>query len=96
MQIEPKTSANLPALPSTRPVTSEQPAYSSRKEAASETIFVPTVALIDLLVQFRQLPEIRHEAVQQAQSRLASGELDTPAATAETARAILSVDAPSN
>ncbi len=51
--------------------------------------FQPTGDLAKLLTAIRQTPDVRSDAVQSASARVASGELSTPEAATETARAIL-------
>jgi hypothetical protein len=65
---------------------------SSATDAGS---FTPTSELAALLSAVRQAPDVRTDAVESATAKLASGELDTPEAAADTAKAFLAT-APEN
>lgn len=88
MRIEPAGTPATPAPSSTAPAP--KPADSGNEAAPlSKTTFVPTGRLASLLAQARSQPEMRNEAIEDAASKLASGELDTPEAMLDTAREIL-------
>lgn len=58
--------------------------------AADAGSFTPTSELTALLTAVKQAPDVRPEVVESVAARLASGELDTPEAAADTARSLLS------
>ena len=55
--------------------------------ASDSSQFIPTSDLSRLLVAARAAPEVRADAVRDAVTKLATGELDTAAAAADAARA---------
>jgi hypothetical protein len=72
--------------PRTEGVASGVPASSLPAQTSS---LVPSFDLLTLHAALRQLPAIRSDAVAETVRRLASGQLRTPDALAQTAGAIL-------
>lgn len=62
--------------------------------AAEAESFELTGELAALLAGVRQAPEVRAEVIESVAARLAAGELDTPEAAADTARALLASPPP--
>jgi hypothetical protein len=87
-----------PPLPQTSAGTA---ARTTRSNGTTGTVadagsFTPTSELASLLAAVKQAPDVRTDAVESAAARLASGELDTPEAATDTARALFATppDAP--
>ncbi|MDB5307468.1 MAG: hypothetical protein JWO38_1670 [Gemmataceae bacterium] len=91
MQIPPSgtypQTARTPANTASR--TAGQAPDGSAAPAAEAGAFTPTTDLATLLSAVRNTPEIRADVVQSAATRLAAGELTTPQAAGDTARALL-------
>jgi hypothetical protein len=90
MQINP-SGAYTPASPSQlggaeRAASRPQQAAGAGAEVSSYT---PTPDLTRLLQSVRQMPDVRPEAIAAAGALVASGDLQTPGAVADTAQAIL-------
>ncbi|GIW85094.1 MAG: hypothetical protein KatS3mg107_0754 [Gemmataceae bacterium] len=51
--------------------------------------FSPTEQFSQLLLALQQLPDVRTDVIEAVAARLANGELESPQAAAETARALL-------
>lgn len=61
---------------------------------AAEETHTPAPELVRLLQTLQQIPQLRQEVIGEVAQRLAGGELQTPAATEGTVRAILSGEMP--
>lgn len=78
----PQTTSGVPSRAVARTSESASPA----PEAAS---FEPTSELAKLLTLVSQAPEVRSDVVKDVATRFAAGELNTPDAATDTARAFL-------
>lgn len=78
-----RSSGSTPARGADRPADAAGPA------ATDPTSFTLTGDLARLLSAVRNAPEVRAEVVEATATKLAAGELDTPAAAADTARSVL-------
>lgn len=87
MRIDP-TGNFSPVTPPPSGVVS-RPANSSTPAPTEGEVFAPTSELAQLLAAARLTPEVRTEVIEAVAARLATGELATPEAAAETARALL-------
>lgn len=91
MQVNPSGSYQQPTRTSgtttAKAAPGDRPASAAAVDDAGS--FTPTGDLANLLALVRQAPEVRAEVVQAAATKLASGELSTPEAAADTARAFL-------
>lgn len=81
--------ASTPARPAVRPAE----AHTSPLDGAA---FALTAQLAQLLATVQAHPEVRPEVIQSVAARMAAGELATPEAAAETAKAMLDSSAISN
>lgn len=77
-----RTGTSTPARPA------EPAGGASVGSAASHEGFTPTGELARLLAAAKEAPDVRADVVAAAAARLEAGELDTPAAAADTARAM--------
>ncbi|SRR6266542_1464777 len=73
----------------TAPRTARSTESSNAGTVADAGSFTPTSELAALLTAVKQAPEVRAEVIESVAARLAAGELDTPEAAADTARALL-------
>jgi hypothetical protein len=90
MQVNPSGTYQQTAR--TAPNTGAKPAGDRAGGAApveDTGAFIPTSDLTNLVALARSAPEVRAEVVQAAAARLAAGELSTPEAAADTAKAFL-------
>jgi hypothetical protein len=92
MQVNPLGTPLPPSKPAGN--SAAKPAPSSTDSSASGAVsesnsFTPTGELAALLSAVRQAPEVRTDAIESVASRLASGELETPEAAADTARTLI-------
>jgi hypothetical protein len=85
-----------PQLPQTTAGTAARTTRSNDTTGTVAGSFTLTSELASLLSAVKQTPDVRTDAVESASARLASGELDTPEAATDTARALLATppDAP--
>jgi hypothetical protein len=74
----------------TAPKAARSPESPSPNAVSDAGSFTPTSELTALLTAVKQAPDVRPEVVESVAARLASGELDTPEAAADTARSLLS------
>lgn len=90
MRVDP--SGTHQPIPQTTTGTPVRPAVRT-PEAASSSLdgaaFALTAQLAQLLATVRTTPEVRADVVEAVAARLEAGELATPEAAAETARAML-------
>lgn len=70
------------------PVRSSGRGTEAHTSSLDGAAFALTAQLAQLLATVRALPEVRTEVIESVASRLASGELTTPEAAAETAKAM--------
>ena len=97
MRVDPSTNAQSPiALSQADAATSRSTAKTSAASGSANGAgtFVMTDKLAQLLASVRSAPDVRPEAVASASAKLASGELDTPQAAADTAKALLNDEQP--
>jgi hypothetical protein len=96
------TNPNQPPVPSTdnsvsadaAPVTGHDvPASSSSVASATSRSYpvslVPSFELLNLAATLQQVPPVREDVIAETVRRLATGELQSPSAVEQTARAIL-------
>jgi|GEM_PF-3132267 hypothetical protein len=94
------TNQNQTPVPSTgnradTPPTPRSDAAASASSASSSTfpsfpdVLVPSFELLSLTAALQQVPPVRQEVIAETVRRLNTGELQTPTALEQTARAIL-------
>jgi hypothetical protein len=95
MKINSTAATGLPTVqnPASAPADS---VTTPAKTAPETTVFVPTAILTGLLGQLKALPEVRDDVVRQIRDRHAKGELQSAAASAASAQAILGTETPGN
>lgn len=90
MRVEP---SNTPAaIPQPPPNASVRPAGRATESSSSPlegAAFALTAQLAQLLATVKSLPEVRAEVIEAVAARLEAGELSTPEAAAETAKALV-------
>lgn len=91
MQITPSGTYPRPArvTPETATRAVDQPSTGVAAPAQESGAFTPTADLSRLLDTMRQTPDVRPGVVSSAADRLASGQLTTPEAARDAARAML-------
>jgi hypothetical protein len=88
MRVDPAGGAPIPQTPAGAPTRPAARAAESTG-SAPETTFAPTAGLAQLLEAVRTAPEVRADVIESVAARLQAGELATPEAAAETAKAML-------
>jgi hypothetical protein len=89
MRIDPTGSPPVaPKAVGSTPRAAARPSDAPGATSEAES-FELTGELAAILAGVRQSPEVRAEVIESVAARLAAGELDTPEAAADTARALL-------
>src|SRR5580692_11690450 len=99
MRVDPSSNAQSPIALTQAEATGTRTASQTTAPSGSPadtSTFAMTDQLAQLLAAVRNSPDVRPDAVANAASKLASGELDTPQAATDTANAILQDAIPSS
>jgi len=88
MRVDPAGAAPIPQTPASTPA---RPAARAAESTGSspDTTFAPTAGLAQLLEAVRTTPEVRADVIESVAARLQAGELATPEAAADAAKAML-------